>query len=306
MSDFDVMKLRQLDLSVLLIFLGLLRHQKASAVAAEMGLTQSAVSHALGRLRAVFDDPLFLRKPHGMEPTAVARALEPQVLTAVRALDAALKPDAAFDPSQSKAIVRISALDYELSTLFPDLLTRMRAAAPGVRLAVQSLNRREAMAALESGAIDLAVGYFWNAPASVLLDPLLEEHYQVVARKGHPTMALMPDLAAFVRAKHLLVSPSGELNGIVDDVLRRAGERRDVVASVPQFLSALAMLAETDLIATVPERLARRHGEAFGLAMAAPPLAIRSFTSSVARHRRDEKNPLHLWLIDQFRAIAPV
>lgn len=305
MTDFNQIKLRQLDVSVLLIFLGLMRHQKASRVAIEMGLTQPAISHALGRLRAIFDDPLFLRKPHGMEPTAVARALEPQILSAVESLEMALRPARNFDPAKAAAAVRISALDYELSTVFPAVLTRIRAAAPGLQLSIQSLQRSDALSALDSRAIDMAVGYFWDPPEHVLLEPLFEENYCVAGRQGNPVLAAMPDQNAYIAASHLLVSPTGKLHGIVDKALRRTGARRQVMVSVPQFMSALAILSETDLIATLPTRLVRRHGAAFGLASTTPPLEVRSFVSSVARHRRDEKNPLHLWLIAQFRDAMP-
>lgn len=306
MTDIDHVGLRQLDLSLLLIFLGLMRHRKGAAVATEMGLTQSAISHALGRLRVVFDDPMFLRKPHGMEPTAVARALEPQIAAAVRTLDAALNPPAPFDPTAAEGVVRISALDYELATIFPAALTRIAAAAPGLRLAVKSLDRSQALAALDTGEADLVVGFFWDPPEFALLEPLFDDHYLVAGRKGHPTIAAMPALQDYLTARHLLVSPNGKLFGIVDRTLKRAGEVRNVAVAVPQFMSALAILAETELIATLPARLVSRHAGTFGLAAAEPPVAIRSFTSSVARHRRDEKNPIHLWLIEQFRAaVAP-
>ena len=101
MSEFDEMRLRRLDLSLLLVFLGLMHHRKAARVADEMRLTQSTISHALARLRDVFDDPLFLRRPHGLEPTARAEALEPAVRTAVELLDRALGTAAPFDPSVS-------------------------------------------------------------------------------------------------------------------------------------------------------------------------------------------------------------
>ena len=297
------MKLRRLDLSLLLIFLGLMRHRKAARVAEEMRLTQSTISHALARLRDVFGDPLFLRRPHGLEPTARAEAMEPAVRTAVAALDGALGPAALFDPELSRATLRLSALDYETSVLLPGFLARAAVAAPGLQVSVQSLGRDAALAALEEGRIDMAVGFVWDAPERVIAEPLLEEGYLIAARAGHPVLGRAGDLDAYLAARHLVVAPEGEMTGIVDSVLAREGLSRDVAASVPQFLAALPVLAGTDLVAALPARLVRLHAAAFGLGWAEPPVALRRFTSAAVRHRRDEKNGLLIWAIEELRAV---
>ena len=131
MSDFSDSELRRIDLTLLLVLLGLLRHRKAAAVADELGLTQSAISQALKRLRDIFGDPLFLRRPHGMDPTATALALEAPVGQAVEALRGAIGIARRFDPVEAQGIVRIAALDAEQAVLVPALAGRLRDTAPG-------------------------------------------------------------------------------------------------------------------------------------------------------------------------------
>lgn len=122
MTDSNEIELRRLDLTVLLVFLGLIRHRKATDVAAELGLTQSAISHSLKRLREIFGDELFLRRPHGLEPTSVALALETPVATAVETLRRAVAGAPKFEPSMAEGIIRLAAFDAELVTVVPDLI----------------------------------------------------------------------------------------------------------------------------------------------------------------------------------------
>ncbi len=149
---------------MLLVFAGLMRTRKATAVAAEMGLTQSSVSHALGRLRDVFGDPLFLRRPHGLEPTAVATALEGPVRLAIETLADALGGPPPFDPAGFRGVVRLGAFDMEQAVLLPGLIRRAAAEAPGLAVSARGLVRAEALAALAAGGLELALGYFWRLP----------------------------------------------------------------------------------------------------------------------------------------------
>lgn len=302
--DFDQIALRRLDLTVLLVFLGLIRHGKAASVAAEMGLTQSAVSHSIARLRSAFDDPLFLRRPHGMEPTSVALALEPAIRASVEALDGALRPQGPFEPARAEGTLRIAAYDNEIASMVPPLLTRLSSAAPGLRLSALALGRKPAMAALDHGDVDVAVGFFWDVPATFRSEPLFSQGYRVVARTGHPEVADKLDLATYLRCRHLVVSVSGDLTGIVDDALAEMGKTRRVCAAVPLFMPALQTVATGDLIATLPARLVDLFAHRFGLRAFEPPLSLRPISISAVIHRRNAANPLHRWVIGQLRELA--
>jgi DNA-binding transcriptional LysR family regulator len=301
MSDIDEMKLRRLDLTVLMVFLNLLRFRKAVDVAAHMGLTQSSISHALNRLRTIFEDPLFLRRPHGLEPTAFALGLEPRIRQAVEALDAALSKQLAFDPTEAQGVIRIAAYDAELAVLVPSLISVLDRLAPGLRVSAAAIGRREALRALEDRQVDLAFGYFWDLPDTFLAEKLVRETYLVTARQGHPVFDSEMTLEAYVAQRHLMVSMSGDFNGVVDRSLEHLGLSRHVAAVVPLFFPALATLSRSELIATLPTRLVKRHGASFGLQSCIPPLQIRPFEVSAVRHLRNARNPMIDWVMLQLR-----
>ncbi len=262
MSDLSISELRRLDLTLLLVFLGLLRHRKAAEVALELGLTQSAISQALKRLRDIFGDPLFLRRPHGMEPTATALALEEPLRRAVDSLRGALGVARAFDPAQAGGVVRIAALDAEQSVLIPPLSARLRQAAPGLRLSVLPLGRRDAVEALAEGRADLALGFIWDRPETILETVLYPETFLVAGRPEVLPEAPQIGLAAYCAADHVLVSPAGDLRGVVDDRLEALGHSRRIVLGLPAFLPALAAASGAGALLTLPARLARQFAPA--------------------------------------------
>lgn len=303
MSDFSNSELRRLDLTLLLVFLGLLRHRKARDVALELGLTQSAISQALARLRDIFGDALFLRRPHGMEPTATALALEAPVSAAVDALRGALGVARAFDPALATGVLRLAALDAEQAVLVPPLAARLRAQAPGLTLSVLPLGRAAAMEALADGRADLALGFVWNAPDSVAAETLYEESFLVAGRPETLPDAPLVALEAYCAADHVLISPGGDIRGIVDDQLAAMGAARRVTLALPAFLPALAAVAASAALVTLPARLARAVAPGFGLVTAAPPLPLRRFPVSVFWHRRNDADPRTLWVRDQLRSL---
>ncbi len=302
--NIDEIELRRLDITILLVFLNLLRFGKASDVADHMGLTQSAISHSIKRLRAAFKDELFLRTPKGMEPTAIALDLEPRIRLIVETLSEAISAPRAFDPATSEEVLRIGAYDNEMTTLIPDMLRLVRAQAPGMKVSILPLGRRPAFDALEHRDIDLALGFAWNVPRNIRVNDLYSETYCVVMRRGHPLEGVTMTLGAYLDAEHLIVSPSGDLTGIVDTELEKVGKSRRVAMSVPQFLPALSIVASTDLLATLPARLSEKQSGRYHLTVASPPLDIRAFTVSAYYHERDANNPMHNWLISSLGTIA--
>lgn len=300
MSDIDI---RRLDFSLLLVFLELVHHRKSTRVAERLGLTQSSISHALGRLRAIFGDELFVRRQTGLEPTARALELEPEIRAIVEMARQAVSGDAKFDPASAEGTVRVGAFDYDCALFAPALVARMRELAPGLTVSFRPFVRRPALDALASGDLDLALGYFWGAAPGITIEPLFEETYTVITRLGH-RLGKLPSLSleAFTAAEHVLVSYDGDSSGIVDKSLQRLGRSRQVVATVPFFFPALALVSTTDVIATVPRRLALGYAEAFGLRSFEPPLPIRPFQVSLAIHRRRSGSASIAWLASQLRA----
>lgn len=281
---------------MLLVFLGLVRHRKAADVALELGLTQSAISQAVKRLRDIFQDELFLRRPHGMEPTATALALEEPVRRAVEALRGALGAARTFDPMQAEGVVRIAALDAEQAVLVPPLAARLRQAAPGLCLSVLPLGRSDAVEALTEGRADLALGFIWDLPETLLGEQLYEESFLVTGLPQALPDAPSVSLDAYCAADHVLISPAGDLRGVVDDRLAAMGRNRTITLGLPAFLPALAAVASTGALLTLPARLAQRLAPGFGLVTATPPLEVRRFPVSVFWHRRNSTDPRTLWL----------
>lgn len=301
MSDLSQSELRRLDLTLLLVFLGLLRHRKGAAVAQELGLTQSAISQALGRLRDVFGDELFLRRPHGMEPTAVALALEAPVSQAVESLRSALGVARRFDPADASGTIRIAALDAEQSVLIPALSARLRETAPRLQLSILPFGRQDAVDALGEGRADLSLGFIWDRPDWVSGEHLYDEAFLVVGRPSALPAAPSISIEAYCAADHVLVSPAGDMRGIVDRRLQDMNLSRRVVLGLPAFLPGLAAVAASDALITLPARIARAFAPGFGLVSAEAPLEIRSFPVSVFWHRRNDADPQTLWLRKQIR-----
>lgn len=301
MTDMSTPALRRLDLTLLLVFDEAMRRRKLTEVGYAVGMTQSAVSHALNRLRTVFDDELFLRRPYGVEPTARARELEPQVraiLDLTRELVTERRPFALEDAA---GMLRIAAQDYHCALIAPQLAAAA-ASAPKLRLSFLPLTHDAALTALEAGEVDLALGYMPNAGERFVRERLLSQGYAVVARKDHPRARKIGTLAGYLAESHLLVGQAGDLKGVVDAELERIGKKRHVAVGVPHFLAGLATVSETDLIATLPRRVADAFANRFNLVVADPPLQVRRFDISAFRHRREAKNPLSDWACREIAA----
>lgn len=296
MRDMHENDIRRLDFTLLLVLASLLRTRKSTATAVELHMTQSTVSHALGRLRAVLEDPLFLRRPHGLEPTARALMLAPVV---EELLDRAgrLFAEPRFDPATAEGILRVAGTDFEVALLSASLIARLGTAAPGLRLVFRPFLRDRAAEALLAGEIDVALGRFFRLPSNLRRDHLFEETYSVVARADHPQIRSDPDLDTFRAARHIVVSLDGAFGGVVDRALAAVGCDRTVVAGVPYFLTALAAVAASDTIATVPTRLARTNAERFGLAVWQPPIELNPFNVEAVRAASAGPTSAAQWLV---------
>lgn len=305
MSELSTTELRRLDLTLLLVFLGLVRHRKALDVAAELGLTQSAISQSLKRLRDIFGDDLFLRRPHGMEPTAMALALEAPVAAAVDALRGALGTARDFESATAAGVVRIAALDAEQAVLIPPLAARLRQLAPGLVVSVLPLGRGAALDAMSEGRADLVLGYVWDLPEMICGEPIYEESFLVAGRPEALPKAPHISIDDYCAADHVLVSPAGDLRGVVDDQLEVMGRSRRVCLGLPAFLPALAAVADTDALVTLPTRVARAFAKGFGLVTAEPPIPVRRFPISVFWHRRNTTDPKTTWIRQQILQVAP-
>ncbi|WP_342234470.1 LysR family transcriptional regulator [Inquilinus sp. OTU3971] len=299
MSKIDI---RRLDFNLLVIFLELMRHRKATLVADRLGLTQSTISHALGRLRDVIEDELFLRRPNGLEPTARALELEPSVRRLVEMAEGLINPDRAFQPATASGLIRIGAADCDCAVLAPPLIRHLRNIAPGLVVSLRPVLRQHAIDGLSSGELELAMGVFHNVSPGIDFEPLFQETFAVIARPDHPALVRGTiSLDTYAAAEHVLVSFEGDSRGVVDRTLEELGMSRNVVATVPFFFPALSVVRSSSLIATVPRRLAEIYAPMFGLACIEPPLAVRPFQVSLAWHARWQNSSIREWIIGEIR-----
>jgi DNA-binding transcriptional LysR family regulator len=296
MSELSKSELRRLDLTLLLVFLGLLRYRKALDVAHELGLTQSAISQALKRLREIFGDDLFLRRPHGMEPTATALALETPIAHAVETLRGALGVARTFDPMTATGIVRLAAMHTEQAVLVPSLAARLRETAPGLDLSVIPRGRSEAMEALQDGEVDVALGFFRDIPNTCRSEVLYSDNYLVAGIPEVLPSGTPLDLDTYCTMNHILTSPSAQLSGVVDLHLEKLGRERRVVLGLPAFLPALAAAAASGAFVTLPARVAQAFAGCFGLTTQKQPLKLPSFPVLVVWHRRNDSDPKTQWI----------
>jgi DNA-binding transcriptional LysR family regulator len=294
------------DLNLVLVLDALLSERHVTRAAARLGVTQSAASHALGRLRQLLGDPLLVRGPRGMMlPTPRALALAPAVRRVLEDLASVLRGDAAFDPATARRTFRIGASDYVELVLAPRLVERLARAAPGIDLWIQTFadHGDEALAA---GVLDVVIGPPRGAarPAGSFEKVLFDESFTCIVRTGHPLADSRMTLARYCAASHLLVAPRGTPGSFVDDALADLGRSRRVAVAVPHFLVVPYVIAASDLVATLATRIASRFGDTLGLVQMSPPFVLPKFEIALAWHERAHDDRPQRWLREQILAVA--
>ncbi|MEK6323342.1 MAG: LysR family transcriptional regulator [Acidobacteriota bacterium] len=295
------MNLQSFDLNLLLAFESLMIERNVTRAAKRIGLSQPAMSNALARLRRTFDDPLMVRTPEGMSPTAAAHSLIVPVRAALAQLRAALEEKPAFDSTASKRTFHLSTSDHVEMTLIAPLVTRLLAKATRVSLRLtrpRSLFQPPAAQAL-ADSIDLAIGFFPDVTAldaSIHSEVLWEEGSVVFARKAHPRIRGKLSLRQFAAEHHAAVFYKTEGQGFIDTLLEQKGLARRAAVIVPHFASIPFVVAASDLIATVPARTAGLFAKPLRLQVLPVPIAIPPFRMTMLWHERMEADPAHAWL----------
>jgi|AGTN01.1.fsa_nt_gi Transcriptional regulator len=296
MIFMNEMNLRSLDLNLLVVFEALVIERNTARAGERLGLSQPAVSHALRRLRAIFDDPLFVRAAHGLAPTSRTEDLLPFLRQALESTRALLAPRATFDPATSRRTFTLGMPDYAAYLLLPGLLERLRRAAPGITLLVRPVSHANALDLLENGRIDMVAGNVGEAGPPFMAVPLFSDELVCALRRDHPALALPWTPATFLELDHLNVSLAGELAGWVDKVLAERNERRKIMVTVGHFLLAPHLAATSDLIATEPRRILAPMIDRLGLVLRPVPFAVPGFSVSLVSHPRTCSDHGYLWL----------
>lgn len=286
-----------IDANLLVSLDALLRETSVTRAARRVGLTQSAMSHALARLREHLGDPLLVRAGRQMVLTPKAEALAPRVARLVEEMSRLFAPDEGFDPAALARAFSLRTTDHILFVLMPEIDALLNTEAPGVDLLVTSLNE-QGVDVLRHGQCDLVVGVFNDLPSDVREQALFTDRFVCLVRKEHPVARTGLSLAQYGAMPHVLVAPRGTPGGIVDRVLAEHGLRRRVARSVPHFLVAPFLVTHSDAVVTMSERMAQRISPLLDLAVLEPPVTLPHYTLSMAWHERHEGDPAHRWLRD--------
>jgi DNA-binding transcriptional LysR family regulator len=291
--------LRDVDLNLLVALDALLERQSVTGAAARVGLSPPAMSHALARLRALLGDPLLVRAGRSMVLTPGAGALKPKVRALVEQLREVLAPMQAADLRQVERTFVVHASDYALLVLGASVDARAREQAPRLCLRFLPNTDRDAEL-LRLGEVDLAIGVYPSLPPEIHTQKLFDERLVCVVRDAHPVVRRRLTKERFAELEHIQVAPRGRPGGVVDDAMARAGLSRHVSRMVPFFLSALHLVAETDCVLTVPERVARATAERFGLRVVEPPIELPPYVFQQIWHPRNHADAAHRWLREAF------
>ena len=286
---------RGVDLNLLVSFLVLMRERSVSRAAQKMFLGQPAVSGALARLRQIFGDELFVRTATGMVPTARAHALAQALEPALQTVHAAIQSPA-FNPGAAERVMRLGMPDWIEAWLMPSLLPHLRGAAPGLRVAVKSTDRRRAAQMLEQDEMDLGISVFTRGPAWQRIAELVSMNYSCVYHPRHIPLTRAPTLAQYLKYPHLFISYQGDFEGLVDAQLAQAGKARKVIYSTPHFATLPFLLASLPAFATVPQPLALHWQRDFGLRATPVPLKLAGFSVSLTWHARHDTDGALQWL----------
>jgi DNA-binding transcriptional LysR family regulator len=310
MDEFDQLKIRRLDGGLLLIFRELLAHRRASEVSQRLGLSQSAISHALTRLRELFGDPLFIRRSHGLEPTRRALELRPRIEALIDLIGSTVSEDGAFDPRRSRRRFGIACPDGIVTLMADSLTETFRREAPNATFAARPVFLSRALAATRRGEVDIAIGVFDSVPHDLRAEHLYDDEYCVLARRGHPKVKGKVDVDTYLNVGHVFVgNPEGALSDeepfdreIIDATYGPLPGPHQVRTHgyVSAWETAMLMVTGSNVLVECPRRLAKKYARRLGLQVLDPPYP--PFKFAIQSVRRDTDDPGVDWLVERVKA----
>jgi len=256
------------------------------------------MSAALSRMRKLFGDTLFLRSAEGLLPTARARDLSEPIAQALRQIESALVNRPQFVPERASLAFKLGLSDYPAFVLLPSLLQAIARKAPNVSLNVHAFNDRDhAVDLLDAGVIDAAIGVPpTHADGRIMTQPLLQDEFVTIVAKDHPAARRGMTMKNYLELPHVLVSPEGELYGIVDQALAQQGKKRRLALTLPQMFAVPPIVAQTGMTATVMKRVALHSPVGRRLVLFPPPLPLPNVVFNLIWHRRSETHPAQQWI----------
>ncbi|HET9931272.1 MAG TPA: LysR family transcriptional regulator [Polyangiaceae bacterium] len=285
-----------IDLNLLVVLRALLTERHVTRAAARVGLSQSATSHALARLRELYGDPLLVRSGRALSLTPRAARLLPAVERGLGELENTMRDEPEFQPSTARRTFTLGMADYLQALIIGPLLQKVAKRAPGIDLSVVVFpNLRELV---ESGSVDLALTVSSADLRGLSHEPLFEEGFMCMVRRGHPRIRKTLTLASYLAERHVAIAPGGTPGTLVDTVLAQHGLERRIALRVTNFLIAPVVVSQTDFINTMPTRLARQLASTYALRLVPSPIELPVFEYCMTWHPRLDRDPAQHWLRD--------
>lgn len=300
------MDIKKLDLNLLLAFDALMQDGNLTRAGYRVGLSQPAMSHALGRLRKLLGNSLFVRVPTGMEPTEHAQRIAPVVREGLRLLQSAMQGTALFDPATCDRTFQIIMSDIGALVYLPRLITRLKEVAPQVNIRILQMPREAYHEAFFSGEADLAIGFLPNLKAGFYQQRLFSDSYVCLVRKDHPRIRNRISLAQFAAESHVMIEPGGSpyrsasqqtsTTTLIERYLAERNLSRRIALKVPHFVVVPQIVQSTDLIATIPSYIMRYNQPWPNLKILGLPLEVPKFEIRQFWHQRNHDDAANRWL----------
>ncbi|MEM6293156.1 MAG: LysR family transcriptional regulator [Myxococcota bacterium] len=297
------MRLSQIDTNLLVALDVLLQERHVTRAAQRLGITQSAMSQTLGRLRDILGDPILVRSGRAMVTTPRCEALAGPLRIALRDLERVFTDDA-VDPGSITRSFTLTCLDTYAISLVPELFSRVAATAPGIDVTVVPYDRDRVWEQLRGGETELAITGFGEVPSDMVSVPFLAESMLGVVRRGHPLLDGELTAERYAHWPHAVFRITGRGTHAVDRHLSDRGLERRIVGRTPYFLSAPAIVAGSDLIMTVPTSAARIFAQHWALELFEPPIGPMPYQASLTWARWMDADPGHQWLREQVLEIG--
>lgn len=286
-----------IDLNLLVAFDALMNERNVTRAAVQVGVSQPAMSAALSRLRTLLGDPLFQRSADGLLPTARARDLAAPVAQVLRQIEGAMVSRPAFEPHIAAVTFRLGLQDYPTVVLLPTLLVALQQAMPDVSVNVVAYNdRNAAVDLLDAGMIDAAIGVApANSDSRILARPVMRDEFVTIVSSDHLAARRSMDMTTWLGMQHVLVSPEGQLHGLVDQALAQQGLKRKLALTLPQLFAVPDVVARTGMTATILKRVALHAEASHRLMLFPPPVALPEMVFHLVWHRRSDTHPAQVW-----------
>ena len=293
------MNLRQFDLNLLIIFEALVSECHVSRAADKVFLSQSAMSHALNRLREQLGDPILVRTEQGLQPTPRALAMAPQVRSALQLLQQSITPTAQFDAANAKRTFTIASTDYFEAVIFPELLSHLLSIAPNIKIEIEMIAEDASQTRLGNGEVDLVVGMDAEQalPSHLISEHWLNESQVCLVANDHPSVKSSLSLKQYLKLSHVVFWDVSQVSAnSVDTWLEQQNLSRHHMARTVNYMAAARIVEKTNAIMTLPLHMAQLFSQMMKVRIVKPPKGIPAINMTMVHHPLYSEDPAVNWL----------